>query len=407
MYQRLVNLSVDGASVNTGIQNGLGVKVRESAACLSTILCFNHSLELAAKDTFNTTFLKEVDNMLLKLFYFYRKSPKRLRELKMFGEMYDQSIPKIYKSYGTTWIAHKVKAIEIVLSKYGVYVKHLESLANTDSQALKREEIEGEAKKWKNGKFPIHLAIYLDVLTPLKVISLGFQKEKHDPSEAVRRIKEFTWTMVKLQLLIDTSLEGDNDGRLTHLTKLFKEVDENNMYQEVKLVNFEIHKNSVSASYKEIITKLAEKIEDRFKVVSTSPIFKNLISVRDVSMWSLEDNILSSYCNDEILSVTNHYEQLLTQNGCHIFQIPTEWDRLKSYLIPILTSRSKVDYLEVWKGIFKNEGVVRECRSVLHVIEILLITPFTNAKPERVFSRMNRIKTDSRNRFGQERLDTR
>ena len=124
-------------------------------------------------------------------------------------------------------------------------------------------------------------------------------------------------------------------------------------------------------------------------------------------MWSLEDNILSSYCNDEILSVTNHYEQLLTQNGCHIFQIPTEWDRLKSYLIPILTSRSKVDYLEVWKGIFKNEGVVRECRSVLHVIEILLITPFTNAKPERVFSRMNRIKTDSRNRFGQERLDKR
>ena len=213
--------------------------------------------------------------------------------------------------------------------------------------------------------------------------------------------------MVKLQLLIDTSLEGDNDGRLTHLTKLFKEVDENNMYQEVKLVKFEIHKNSVSASYKEIITKLAEKIEDRFKVVSTSPIFKNLISVRDVSMWSLEDNILSSYCNNEILSVTNHYEQLLTQNGCHIFQIPTEWDRLKSYLIPILTSRSKVDYLEVWKGIFKNEGVVRECRSVLHVIEILLITPFTNAKPERVFSRMNRIKTDSRNRFGQERLDTR
>ena len=107
-------------------------------------------------------------------------------------------------------------------------------------------------------------------------------------------------TITKLQLLIDASLDGDNGGRLTHLTKLFKEVDENNMYQEVKLVKFEIHKNSVSASYKEIITKLAEKIEDRFKVVSTSPIFKNLISVLDVSMWPLEDNNLLSYCNDEI-----------------------------------------------------------------------------------------------------------
>ena len=88
-------------------------------------------------------------------------------------------------------------------------------------------------------------------------------------------------------------------------------------------------------------------MEDRFKVVSTSSIFENLISVLDVSVWPLEDNILSSYCNDEILAVTNHYEQPLTQNGCDIFQILTEWDRLKSYLISILNSRSKFDYLEV------------------------------------------------------------
>ena len=368
VHQRMTNLSVDGASVNSGIHNGLGAKMRESTAWFSTIHCFNHSLELAVKATFNTTFFKEVDNMLLKLFYLYRESPKRLRELKMFGEMYDQSIPKLYKSYGTTWIAHEVKAMEIALNNNGIYIKHLESLANTDSQALKRAEIAGEVKSEKNGKFLIHLAIYLDVLTPLKVIGLGFQKEKHDPTEAVRRIKEFTWTMTKLQLLIDASLDSDNGGRLTHLTKLFKEVDENNMYQEVKLVNFKIHKKSASAFYKEIITKLAEKMEDRFKVVSTSPIFENLILVLDVSMRPLEVNILSSYYNDEIFAVTNHYEQLLTQNGCDIFQIPMERDRLKSYLIPILKSQSKVDYLEVWKGIFKNKGVVREYKNVLHVV---------------------------------------
>ena len=58
---------------------------------------------------------------------------------------------------------------------------HLESPANTNSQALKQAEIEGEAKKWKNAKFLLHLAIYTDVLTPLKKLSLGFQKEKHDP----------------------------------------------------------------------------------------------------------------------------------------------------------------------------------------------------------------------------------
>ena len=106
--------------------------------------------------------------------------------------------------------------------------------------------------------------------------------------------------------------------------------------------------------------------------------------------------------------VVNHYEKLLSKNGCNIEEIPPEWDpvKVKAYLEPILKSQTKIDYLEVWKSIFTNDNVKRECKNVLHVIELLLITPFTNANLERVFSRMNRIKTESRNRLGQERLDT-
>ena len=51
----------------------------------------------------------------------------------MFSEMYDHSIPKPYKSYGTRWIGHKVKAMEIVQYNYGVYIKHLKSLAHTEN----------------------------------------------------------------------------------------------------------------------------------------------------------------------------------------------------------------------------------------------------------------------------------
>ena len=87
---------------------------------------------------------------------------------------------KPYKSYGTCWIYHKLKSMEIVLRNYGVFMQHLESLAQTNSQSLKRAELEGYAKKWMNAKYPIHLAIYLDILTPLKVLSLGFQKEIQD-----------------------------------------------------------------------------------------------------------------------------------------------------------------------------------------------------------------------------------
>ena len=112
--------------------------------------------------------------------------------------MYERSIPKPYKSYGTRWIAHKLKAMEMVLQNYGVFKQHLESLAQTDSQTLKRAELIGWAK-WMDAKYPIHLAIYLDVLTPLKILNFGFQKQKHDPVSAIRCITEFSWSTAKLK----------------------------------------------------------------------------------------------------------------------------------------------------------------------------------------------------------------
>ena len=51
--------------------------------------------------------------------------------------------------------------------------------------------------------------------------------------------------MAKLQMSIDSSLEGDNGGCLIHLKKLFKETNETDvghLYQDIKLLNFEIHK---------------------------------------------------------------------------------------------------------------------------------------------------------------------
>ena len=48
--------------------------------------------------------------------------------------------------------------MEIALCNYGVFMQHLESLAQTDPQSLKRAELEGYSKKWMNAKYPIHLA---------------------------------------------------------------------------------------------------------------------------------------------------------------------------------------------------------------------------------------------------------
>ena len=78
------------------------------------------------------------------------------------------------------------------------HIYNTESLVNTDSQALKHHEMKGYAKKWQYAKFPLHIAMYLDVLTPLKVLSVSLQQEKHDPVYTLRNVHEFNWFMSKL-----------------------------------------------------------------------------------------------------------------------------------------------------------------------------------------------------------------
>ena len=49
--------------------------------------------------------------------------------------------------------------------------------------------------------------------------------------------------------------------------------------------------------------------------------------------------------------------------------------------------------------------VKEDCSNVLHLILLMLIVPFTNAKVERLFSRMNRAKTDLRSWLSHNHLD--
>ena len=72
--------------------------------------------------------------------------------------------------------------------------------------------------------------------------------------------------------------------------------------------------------------------------------------------------------------------------------------------MPIVANNPNEHYLKLWSKVLTNTEIKTECKNVLRIFEILLCTPFTNAKVERGFSRMARVKTDFRNQLGRETL---
>ena len=238
--------------------------------------------------------------MLMKFYYLYQKSPKGLWELKCIAEAWEKSELKPSKSYGTCWIDHKLTSVNIMPENYGAYISHIESLSQTDSQALKRAELKGYLLKWKDASIPISLAIYLDVLSPLKWLSLGFQQDLHDPVKAVCHIQDFNLTMVKLKLLVDESLENPY-SIMTNLKRLFQDIkkkDDSYFYQGIKFVRYEAAKQSVSNHYEFTIASITDSIQNHFEELSSLPLFKNLVSLLDVSSWPKE---LSDFGSAEML----------------------------------------------------------------------------------------------------------
>jgi hypothetical protein len=132
--------------------------------------CYIHRLELACKDALTSQLFKNIDEMLLRLYYLYEKSPKKSRELvdvvtdlKEVYEFTDGGDLPI-RSRGSRWITHKCKALLRVVDRYGAYVAHLTMLP--EDQSLKsqdRARIHGYVQKWSQGKMLIGCAMYLDV----------------------------------------------------------------------------------------------------------------------------------------------------------------------------------------------------------------------------------------------------
>ena len=82
LWDKIIYLLADGASVNSGKDSGLIVKLQEENEWILFVWCFSHRLELALKDAL-AEFTKPVDESLTHLYYLYQKSSKKLRKLKL------------------------------------------------------------------------------------------------------------------------------------------------------------------------------------------------------------------------------------------------------------------------------------------------------------------------------------
>ena len=170
------------------------------------------------------------------------------------------------------------------------------------------------------------------------------------------------------------------------------------------LHNYATTTNSVNKHYHDIIVNVTKSMDLCFKDLGASPVFKHLCSILDVSSWPLNDGI-NFFGESAVIDLGDCFDQLLRSNGCDVDVLIPEWLALKMHMIPIIKNNPKEHYINIWQRVMKSDIISNDCPNILHIIEILLCMPFSNAKLEQMFSRMARVKTDYHNRLSRSLLD--
>ena len=180
---KVIGFGCDGTNVNLAA-NGLQDYLEQSVPWVVPFWCLAHRLKLALKDALTSTNLyATIDDMLMRVYYLYEKSPKKCHELDEVVASLRQCLEEDEMSTartkgnrplcacGTRFVSHKVAAINRFIDRYGAYINHLICLMKDLSvKAADKQKLKGYmyVGKWQEAKIVFGYAMVHDLLSLLQ-----------------------------------------------------------------------------------------------------------------------------------------------------------------------------------------------------------------------------------------------
>ena len=176
----LVAFGSDGASVMTGVRNGVIAKMRQDVPWLIGIHCVAHNLELAILDGIkDVQYFADLTEMLKGLYKHYHYSAKALRELQELANVMEESCNRPVNVTGSRWVPHNFCALKVVCNKYRVIHAHMhQPAAAGNGSATMQGRARNVVSKLESYKHLAFMFFMLDILDELQKVSLLFQKDE-------------------------------------------------------------------------------------------------------------------------------------------------------------------------------------------------------------------------------------
>ena len=405
----LVGGGTDGGSVNVAQHGRMKGKLQHALPWLMWSWCYAHRLELVCKGAFTSTLFKDIEEMLLRLYYLYHKSPKKCRDLvaviddlkEVFELPRGGNLP--IRSQGSRWIDHKRKALLRVIDRYG-----LSTL--TEDTSLKGEDrarIKGYVARWMQYRTILGCALYADILKPAAVLSLCLQDSELDVVAGIKSILKSSASLKNL-----AKIEPTEWPTVKLVQGCISSEGEDKVYQGTRLTNYNTSSQTLAIKHavddlKTLNAKMLERLE-----WSDVQLLRSLLAFLETQNWAVRSIIHGTDTDvNEMNDLTDldsslvevkraaehiitHFRVPLESKGVILATIQDEIEEIVDYGRKYLDI-NKLDYREAWYKLLSCPDA-QKWTNVAGLCELAFSLPFSNGRVKQIFSSMKLIKTDCR-----------
>ena len=340
--------------------------------------CLGHQLELSLKDALKSTFFASIDELLLLVYFLYKKAPKKCRELEMVVEelkacLEPTEIPtkggnQPLHACGTRYVAHKVAALGRLVDIFGVYLCHVAAMTEDRSiRSVDRQKLKGYLLKWRDAKFLLGCAFFNDLLRPLAILCKVLQENELCVVRAIESVFKVKQLMDKLKT---TSFE-----ELPTVKKVLERIQRDELdstsitYQSAESKRYEPAIEYLKANHVQWVGSIEACMLQRLK--SQAPeleLLTHAITILSTHGWERSDDPSFGYAT--LNNVCQWFSVPLDSAGIDRSLVREEWDDILDY--SSFLNLVQDDYKVVWWKLF-NAFDSKKWSNLLAVVELLLL----------------------------------
>ena len=374
--QKLLAIGTDNASVMTGINNGVYVKLKHEIPHLILIKCVCHSLQLAVSYAVKETLPRNLDFLIKNTYNWFSHSAMRHLKYKEIYCLLNEGIPplKLVQVSQTRWLSIEV-AISRMLNQWLELKTHFEMVRSSE-RCYDAELLYSMFNDKTNYVFLLFLK---PILQEVQRVNKNFEAENHDPSKLLSDLHHLLQSLCSKVLMPGKKFDEEIvvENHLDPKPYLGYEFE-----TEMGKCNFSQEDNqNIRGRCIKFILELIKQLRQRLP--------DNITILKKISELSF------NHCLNPVKNDIIDLAKFFTSDSNELTHIDFQWKKLHT-----VDWKSRAT-IELWSEIFNYRDSADEnpFENVSKFALKCLSLPHSNADVERAFSQMNIIKSKLRNKM--------